>query len=242
MRLPARKSGGKKKPPPAVQNCLAAPTGVGYTFPHERPPASASGFPSPPWRPSWLSWRPSASSSRPRQTSRTGRVLRTAWRLQPAKGRSEGGWLRRPRRAGRLAGMERDRRPMLLFLLGSGFLLLIVAAVGPFVRTRLTELGTPDAPAPLDVADDAPLIVPAPVPAWERASSLEEFLRGRGVAVTVFPLRRPARRLVCVRRRAGPRLCRGHTGDGGVRRLLEGRGSGGGQRPLDAKGHFTERL
>lgn len=30
--------------------------------------------------------------------------------------------------------MDRDRRPMLLFLLGSAFLLLIVAAVGPCVR------------------------------------------------------------------------------------------------------------
>ena len=81
--------------------------------------------------------------------------------------------------------MDRDRRPMLLFLLCSGFLLLIVAAVGPLVRTRPTELVKPDAPTEPDVADDA--TDSRPPPPWERAISLEHFLRDRGVAVTVIP-------------------------------------------------------
>jgi hypothetical protein len=81
--------------------------------------------------------------------------------------------------------MDRDRRPMLLFLLCSGFLLLIVAAVGPFVRTRPTELVKPDAPTEPDEADDA--ADSRPPPPWERAISLERFLRDRGVAVTVIP-------------------------------------------------------
>ena len=81
--------------------------------------------------------------------------------------------------------MDRDRRPMLPFLLCAAFLLLIVAAVGPFVRPRPSALVKPDAPAGPDAADDAQPIRPAPP--WERASSLERFLRNRGVVVTVIP-------------------------------------------------------
>lgn len=78
--------------------------------------------------------------------------------------------------------MDRDRRPMLLFLLGSAFLLLIVAAVGPCVRPRPTELVKPEAS---DAADNAQPI--RPPPKWERAFYLERFLRHRGVEVTVAP-------------------------------------------------------
>ncbi len=75
--------------------------------------------------------------------------------------------------------MDRDRRPMILFMVCSAFLLRIVAAVGPFVRPRPTELVKPD------VADDAATL--RPPPACERAIYLERFLRLRGVAVTVTP-------------------------------------------------------
>ncbi len=75
--------------------------------------------------------------------------------------------------------MERDRRLLFVLLLCSGFLLLIVAAVGPIVRTRPTELVQPDVAAGTQRV--------RPPPAWERAIYLERFLRHHGVAVTVAP-------------------------------------------------------
>jgi hypothetical protein len=61
----------------------------------------------------------------------------------------------------------------------AGFLLLILAAVGPFVRTHPTEL--------LPSSDDAPPVGRAVIPPWEQASGLERFLRGRGLPVMVVP-------------------------------------------------------
>ena len=130
--------------------------------------------------------------------------------------------------------MDRDRRPMLLFLLCSGFLLLLVAAVGPLVRTRPTELVRPDA------TDDAPLIAPVLSPPWKRAFYLERFLRGRGVAVTVIP---------CADRPDAWYVFDGQPDPGLVRGVPATeeyadcwRGGADGSRPVDAKSYFTERL
>jgi hypothetical protein len=81
--------------------------------------------------------------------------------------------------------MDRDRRPLFILLLCAGFLLPIVAAVGPFVRPHPVELLPP--------SGAAPPVGRAVIPPGERASALERFLRGRGVVLAeVGPWQGPA--------------------------------------------------